>query len=270
VTIEKTLVRTDDGCELHVEQEGSGPFLLLISGLGGSADFWDAARPLLRDNFRLVLFDHRGTGRSSRPSSGYTIRQLSIDTIAILDALKINRTHVVGHSTGGAIAQTLALDWTSRVDRLVISASWAQADYRFRLLFETRLLVLEQAGPTIYAALGQLLGYPADWINTHEDTVKAAIANPQSEISSTEVTKARLRMLLEHDRLDDLHRIESRTLVLGALDDIIVPIAHSRAMGERIPNVEIVEMTGGHFFPRTAPKLFASTMKRFLSERANA
>ena len=268
--IGRTIVRTDDGCELHVEQEGSGPPLLLISGLGGTADFWDPARPLLRDSFRLVLFDHRGTGGSSRPSGGYTIGRLATDTIAILDALKIDRTHIVGHSTGGAIAQTLALDWTSRVERLVISASWARADYRFRLLFETRLLMLQQAGAAAYAAFGQLLGYPDEWINKHEDAVKRAISRAENELASSEATKARLRMLLEHDRLDDLHRIEALTLVLGAPDDMIVPIAHSHAIGKRIVGAEVVEIAGGHFFPRTAPTLFASIVKGFLSERADA
>ena len=168
MTADGIKVRTDDGCVLHVEREGSGVPLLLISGLGGTADFWAPLRPLLRDEFQLVLFDHRGTGRSDRPSDGYSIQRIAADVIAIMDALRIERAHIVGHSTGGAVTQTLALDAADRVDRIVISASWARSDYYFRLLFETRLAVLQQAGATAYASLGQVLGFPPAWITDHE------------------------------------------------------------------------------------------------------
>jgi len=263
------VVHADDDCALHVEQEGAGPPLLLVSGLGGTANFWNAARPLLRDRFHLILFDHRGAGLSDRPPHGHSIGRLAADAVAILDALRIHRAHVVGHSTGGAVAQTLALDWPDRVDRLVISASWARSDYRFRLLFETRLAVLQRLGATSYTALGQLLGFPSEWINEHEDTIKRAIARAEDNLASPEATEARLRMLLDHDRLDDLRRIEAPTLVLGAPDDMIVPMAHSLTLSERIDNATVVEIPGGHFFPQTAPELFADTVRRFLSEQAD-
>jgi aminoacrylate hydrolase len=183
VTADETQVRADDGCMLHVEREGSGAPLLLISGLGGTADFWAPLRPQLRDEFQLVLFDHRGTGHSDRPSDGYSIQRIAADAVAIMDAPRIERAHIIGHSTGGAVTQTLALDAGDRVDRIVISASWARSDYYFRLLFETRLAVLQEAGATTYAALGQVLGFPP----------------AEQELASPDATAARLRMLFAHD-----------------------------------------------------------------------
>ncbi len=259
-----TQVRADDGCALHVEREGDGTPLLLISGLGGTADFWAPLRPLLRDDFQLVLFDHRGTGRSDRPSHGYSIQRIAADAIAIMDALRIDRAHMVGHSTGGAVTQTLALDAADRVDRIVISASWARADYYFRLLFETRLAVLEHAGATAYASLGQVLGFPPAWITEHEADVRRAIARGEQELASPDATAARLRMLFAHDRLADLPRITAPTLVLGASDDMIVPIAHARAIADRIPGAEFRELTGGHFFPRSQTARFVEIISRFL------
>lgn len=261
---DETRVRADDGCVLHVEREGSGAALLLISGLGGTADFWAPLRPLLRDEFQLVLFDHRGTGRSDRPSDGYSIQRIAADVIAIMDALRIERAHVVGHSTGGAITQTLALDAADRVDRIVISASWARSDYYFRLLFETRLAVLQQAGATTYASLGQVLGFPPAWITDHEPEVKRAIARAEQELASPDATAARLRMLFAHDRLGDLPRITAPTLVLGAPDDMIVPVAHAHEIATQIPGAEFHQLTGGHFFPRTQASQFAEIVSRFL------
>lgn len=257
-------VRADDGCALHVESEGEGPPLLLISGLGGVASFWDAVRPMLRQHFRLVLFDHRGTGRSERSPDGHSIGRLAADAVAILDALGIDGAHLIGHSTGGTVAQTLALDVPARVRRLVISGSWARADYRFRLLFETRLRVLQQAGPETYAALGQLLGLPADWINAHEDGVRHAILNAGTELKAPQAAQARLRMLLDYDRLDNLHRIAAPILVLGASDDMIVPYSHSVMIADRIPGAGLVDIPGGHFFPRTQAKAFVEAVAGFL------
>ena len=246
MTADGIKVRTDDGCVLHVEREGSGVPLLLISGLGGTADFWAPLRPLLRDEFQLVLFDHRGTGRSDRPSDGYSIQRIAADVIAIMDALRIERAHIVGHSTGGAVTQTLALDAADRVDRIVISASWARSDYYFRLLFETRLAV------------------PPAWITDHEAEEKRANARAEQELASPDATAARLRMLFAHDRFADLPRITAPTLVLGAPDDMIVPIAHSHEIAGQVPCAEFHELTGGHFFPRTQANHFVEIVSRFL------
>jgi aminoacrylate hydrolase len=178
--------------------------------------------------------------------------------------LKIERAHIVGHSTGGAVTQTLALDAADRVDRIVISASWARSDYYFRLLFETRLAVLQQAGATTYASLGQVLGFPPEWIADHEPEVRRAIARAEQELASPDATAARLRMLFAHDRLADLPRITAPTLVLGAPDDMIVPVAHSREIANRILGAEFHELAGGHFFPRTQSNQFVEIVSRFL------
>ena len=264
MTASAVKVRTDDGCDLHVEQDGEGQPLLLISGLGGKADFWGAVRTELRHHFRLMMFDHRGTGHSDRPTDGYSIARLAADALAVLDALDIPRASVVGHSTGGAIAQTLALDASPRVDRLVISGSWARADYRFRLLFKTRLAVIQQAGPAAYAALGQILSFPPDWISAHEEAIERVIVQAAGEHASQAPVEARLRMLFDHDRLDELHRITSPTLVLGAADDMIVPFYHSRLIAERVGQAKLVEISGGHFFPQTAPLRFAEAVIAFV------
>jgi aminoacrylate hydrolase len=264
VPCEEIVVRADDGCSLHVDYEGDGQPLLLIAGLGGKGAFWEPVWKLLRGHFRLVTFDHRGTGRSGRPADGYSIDRIADDALVVLDSLNIERAHVMGHSTGGAVAQTLALDAAARVEKVVISGSWARPDYRFRLLFETRLAVLEHASAAAYISFGQILGFPPDWINENEPSVRRSIDDAGREVSDLEIVKSRLRMLLRYNRFADLPRITSSCLIVGSKDDMIIPLSHSIAIADSIPGSRLIQLNGGHFFPRTATAEFTSAVLDFL------
>ena len=87
-------VATPDGAVLQASAEGEGPALLLVSGLGGTAGFWDANATTLARSFRVIRFDQRGIGASTRGTAPCTIDQLALDCLAVLDA--------AGHRTGGA------------------------------------------------------------------------------------------------------------------------------------------------------------------------
>ena len=96
------------GGELYFETSGSGPPLLLVSGLSGSARFWRLQVPRLAERFTVVVHDHRGVDRSSRDAIVYSVEQIAGDTLALMDYLHIDRTAMVGQSTGGAVGQHLA------------------------------------------------------------------------------------------------------------------------------------------------------------------
>ena len=167
---------------------GEGEPLLLIPGLDGSAAFWDPLVPLLAPRFTIILMDHRGTGRSERPQQSYSVELLARDAIDVLDHFGIASTHIVGHSTGGAIAQVLAIEQASRVRHMVLSGSWASPDPQFRLLFEARLAILNAAGPQALRSHGLFSSparRPGSRINFAE--VEAAIARANDDFSPVAV-----------------------------------------------------------------------------------
>ncbi|WP_169833513.1 alpha/beta fold hydrolase [Methylobrevis pamukkalensis] len=256
-----------DGIVLHVESDGDGPALVLAAGLGGSAAFWDPLVPRLASRFRLIRFDHRGVGRSDRPATGHSIARLSADVTDILDALGIDRADFVGHSTGGAIGQELALTAPDRLRRLVLSGTWARADARFRLLFETRIAVLEALGPRAHQGLALLLGSGADWSPAREAEVAGAldIADSMAPLDAA-ILGQRMRMLLDFDRLDDLPTVSMPTLVVSAEDDMIVSAVQGRAIADAIPGARFALQAGGHFFPRVDPHGFCWLVTAFLEE----
>ena len=106
-----------------------------------------------------MTFDHRGVG-ASVGSPPYSIELWAGDTLRLMDHLKIDRAHLVGHSTGGAIAQVLAADHPDRIASLVVGGTWARPDARFRRLFEFRARVLREMGPEAYEDLGLTLTLP--------------------------------------------------------------------------------------------------------------
>jgi pimeloyl-ACP methyl ester carboxylesterase len=109
-----------NGVRIAWEAGGSGPPLLLIHGLGYARWGWEPLVPILTERFRVVTFDNRGIGASDVPPGPYDAAGMAADAVAVLDAAGIGRSHVMGTSLGGMIAQELVARHPGRVDRLVL------------------------------------------------------------------------------------------------------------------------------------------------------
>lgn len=103
---------------------GSGEALMLVSGTGGACDSWRPYQvPAFSRDYQVIIFDHRGVGRSDKPDEPYSTRGFAADAVGLLDALGIENAHFLGHSMGGRVAQWVALDFPERVRSLVLSSS---------------------------------------------------------------------------------------------------------------------------------------------------
>src|SRR3954453_21893150 len=127
-TPHRTMVRVpivDSGdTALWWDETGAGdPPLLLIQGLGYTADMWHRILSGLAAHRRVVVFDNRGVGRSSVPEEPWSVEQMADDAIAVLDAAGVGRAHVFGVSMGGLIAQEVALSHSQRVVSLVLGCT---------------------------------------------------------------------------------------------------------------------------------------------------
>lgn len=110
-----------NGLHFHtIDWGGCGEWLVLLHGLASQAHIWDLVAPLLTDSFRVVAIDQRGHGLSDKPDSGYDWATVTSDLDAILEALKIDRAILIGHSWGGNVALQYAVDHPDRVSGLVL------------------------------------------------------------------------------------------------------------------------------------------------------
>lgn len=259
------VIAAADGCTLYYERVGAGPPVVLIPGLGGDGRFWAGVVAELRDSFDLLVVDHRGAGRSSRPEGDYSIAAIAADVLAVMDAEGIVAAHLVGHSTGGAIVQTLALDAPGRTRSLVISGSWDRPDARFRAAFAARAALLDAGLAEPYQRLTHVFGYDSAWLDVHEAELDRAAAAAREALAPLQVTAARVRMLLDFDRAAELGRITQPVLLVAARDDILIPPYFADRLEAALPHAERVLLDGAHFHPRTDPAPFAARVAAFLA-----
>jgi pimeloyl-ACP methyl ester carboxylesterase len=116
--------RLPTGIDLYYESHGRGEPLVLVPGTGFAADVWLPYQvPELAESLNVIIFDPRGCGRSTQYEGVYTIDQMGCDVVALLDHLDVRAAHLVGHSMGGRIALSAALNFPGRVRSLVLAAS---------------------------------------------------------------------------------------------------------------------------------------------------
>ena len=140
--------------ELYTKTLGEGEPLFLVAGLGGRHEFWQKQAEAFAKHFKVILHDHRGVGRSTPDKTVLGAEHMADDLIALMEAMGIKSAHLVGHSTGGAIGQHIALKAPKKINRLVLSCSWAGPDAYFQHLFHTRRQILISCGPEAYLTTG--------------------------------------------------------------------------------------------------------------------
>jgi pimeloyl-ACP methyl ester carboxylesterase len=106
---------------LYYERHGGGFPVLFVSGLTGFASFWQDQVAAFAKRFDVITHDHRGIGQSDPSRIGFTVDRMAADVVALMDALEVERAHLIGHSTGGGeVAHYLGRHGTGRVAKAVL------------------------------------------------------------------------------------------------------------------------------------------------------
>ncbi|HLG87744.1 MAG TPA: pyrimidine utilization protein D [Alphaproteobacteria bacterium] len=255
---------------IFYETHGDGQPVLLVPGLGGVGSYWAPNIPAFSRRHLVVVHDHRGTGQSSRSEMRYSVDQMTGDLLAVMDHLGIEKAHLVGHSTGGAIGQTLAVTHPERLSSLVIYASWTTADPFFRRVFEARRTLLTAAGPAAYMRATPAFLYPDWWINENIALLEERERASLPSFTSATIGASRIDAIVAFDRTADLPRIRTPTLVICAKDDILTPPYFSRELARRIPGAELVLLErGGHCASETCADAFNEAVLDFIARHAS-
>ncbi len=266
----RRLVRAN-GVDLCVETFGdaSSPALLLIAGAASSMDWWEdelCERLAWGPRF-VVRYDQRDTGESVSyvpGAPGYTGADLAADAVALVDALAIDRSHLVGMSMGGGVAQHATLRFPERVASLtLISTSLAAPGTPERAELpppsdELRALLADPPKPPDWSNreavidyfVADVLAYRGS-IPYDEASLRVLVARVVDRTANVESSLTNHFVLADgepvHGRLDE---IQAPTLVLHGTEDPLFPLDHGEALAAGIPGARLLPLEGmGHQYP---------------------
>jgi pimeloyl-ACP methyl ester carboxylesterase len=259
-----------NGQELYFESHGEGPALVLVMGIGYDSSLWTLAQvPVLSTQFRVILVDNRDAGRSSRAREPYTIADMADDVAGLLDALGIQRSHLLGLSMGGLIALEFALRHGDQLDRLVLTGTGA-APARSAVDPVPIWSWIKSNDPTgeIFGAQQLVSLFSTAFLRDHQavrETAQLLAANPYP--MGPEAYGRQADAYRDFDALDRLAAIAAQTLVIVGEQDLLTPPWIAREVAEAIPGARLEVIRGdgsSHVVPLERPKEFNQLVLDFL------
>ena len=248
------------GTDLAVQICGEGTPLLLLSGIWAELPLWKPLLPYL-DGFKAIAFDPPGVGTTKSTCRPMTMHGLAGFTAAVLDALDVDKVHVLGASFGGAVAQQLAVCHRRRVRRLVlVSTSFGG----FALPGSPRA-AWHFIHPASYSPqrlaknAGNMFG---GRLRSRPDLVESLHFSRPSGVRSA---LSRAFPLWAWTSLPWLPAIFQPTLIVGGDDDPITPLVNHRIMARLIPRARLhIVRGGGHLVLLDSPEIVAPQIVEFL------
>lgn len=255
-----------NGISQYYDIKGDGPPLLLVAGMGGTANYWGEQIDYFARTNTVISYDQRGTGRSAHERVE-SIEQLRDDLLALLDALGFDSVDYLGHSTGGNIGQIIAIENPERLRKLVIYASTTHGDAYRSKVWRVRRSILETQGPDLYGDMTSLMLYPPDWIAENADILEKQQAAQVAMLAPVAVMTSRIEAVQAFDRREQLSGIDVPTMVLCARDDHQTPAYFSAALAAAIPGADYRLLDyGGHACSRTVPGEFNRIVAEFFAQ----
>ncbi len=249
---------------LDPQPEGA-PAVLLLHGLGATAESWALQMPaLIQAGYRPLAVDVRGFGKTPFPDRRWSPAQVAQDMDALLAALGLESAHVVGISMGGVLAQQFALDFPQRVRRLVLVNTFARlkpGGLGGWLYFLYRFLLVQFISLEKQARLVSRRIFP----HPEQEPLRQMLIE-QIRQADPRAYRAAMRALGAFDVLDRLPGLSMPVLVVTGEQDTTVPPASQRQMAARIPHArQVVIPNAGHAVIADQAEAFNRELLAFLS-----
>lgn len=281
--IEKAVPRDGElievnGQTIHYTDDGSGPAIVMIHGLGGQLR--NFARPLVDDlarDYRVVRIDRPGSGYSPRASGASARLRVQAETVAeLIRILKLERPLIVGHSLGGALALSLALNHPDAVGGLALVAPLSQAQQIEDVPEVFKGLVIR--APAVRKAIAWTIATPMGMATAEKSLREVFAPEPVPADFGTEgggllAMRPNNFCASSADLVDlegELEGMVERYPTLGVpvsilyarADNLLDFAKHGERTAGAIPGTQIELVEGGHMLPFTQPELTAAFVRR--------
>ena len=261
-------VRTFDGLDLAVDVHGTGTPVLLVHGLGFTRTKWVAqVEMLVAENCCVTTFDLRGFGDSELPKDDYNIETLAKDVEAVRGAVGFDQFHLVGHSLGGMVALSYALDHLDRILSVCLASTSCHNGRRAsalgHLLSRVSELGFDAAmdDPQIQAALETLTGSVAKYVPSLLEPLRKVTQEPDR--ARALAWKSTAGFSVRH-RMSELCR---PAVVMHGAADMLMPYAAGIRLGEALPDCRWIPIEGaGHNLPVRRAEIFNEALLSLINE----
>jgi len=237
--------------EMYYEVAGSGDPVLLAPASWWPSGTWNVGVvPFLSKRFRTIVFDCRGTGRSSKPNDSYTVSQFAQDCIALLSHVGVTRCHAVGFALGGQICQAMAVQQPDLVATLTIAASGAGSKTLAggqRTLSPDTEREINAIGFERYIRNyleNDTMAFNPNFYRENPEVVAALTDAVWSGQSTVAIFRKHEDARLTWDTLESATQVRVPTLILcGADDDVArrgsTPVGTAKRLAEVTPGAEL-------------------------------
>jgi 3-oxoadipate enol-lactonase len=250
---------------------GSGEPLVLICGYTGVKESWVYQVDELAKHFQVVTFDNRGVGETTVPTKSCTIADMATDTAGLIDALGLVPAHLFGISMGGLIAQTLALDFADRINKVALGCTSHGGKHAV------------QPGPDVMAALAKAgdpdispeesikmnlpIMFSEQFLRKEPQKIEDHVKMALKFRPTPEGAKGQMKALSFFNVKNRLGEIKCPVLVIAGTEDKMMPPENAKLLADGIPDAELYEVEGtGHGFNIEKPDEVNRVLIEFLKK----
>ncbi|MFY9175728.1 MAG: alpha/beta fold hydrolase [Peptococcia bacterium] len=254
-----------NGIKMYYEEKGTGTPLVFVHGLGDSGDCWRFQREIFATGFRTITMDQRGHRRNEDGEELITLDHLREDIIALLDYLKIDKAHFVGHSMGSKVLQDVIAHYPERFLSLTLCSSCADfgnaAEFLKPRLERIASLTMEELG-TAVANAACLPDFPERNPEVFAEMKKVFQSNRREPYSQCTAVIGDPRC----DHRASLPNIKVPTLIMVGIEDQTTPVRDSQNLNLLIPGSFLVIIPqAAHMIPVENPQAVNRALAHFLA-----
>ena len=259
-----------DGTRIAWDESGTGDPVLLVHGLGSSRRRWSVLVPALAEaGYRALRLDLRGFGESSPPERPSGMDELLSDLEACVEAMQLDRFHLVGHSLGGMLAQRYAVQHPERVRSLVLASTTSHNGRRASAFARAMVLFSEHGFDHVLSDIPEIRSVLAEAFPGMDEPplemLRIGVEKPNPARANA------WRACVGFSLKDRLSEIGCPVLVMHGSADPLIPFVAGKLVHEAIPGSRFIEESGaGHSLPTERAESFNRAVLEFLSGTRNA
>jgi len=243
----------NDGVSLFYEEHGptDAETFVFVEGLGYGRWMWRWQREAFEDDYHVVVWDNRGTGKSDTPDGPYSIEAMASDLDAVLDAIGVESAHVVGASMGGMIAQQYALEY-DRATTLSLLCTTPGGENAVPTPPETQDKMFNV--PEGYDEREEIRykmspAMTDEFADSHDDLIADIVDWRLAGDATDAGREAQAVAVMNFDASDRLGELSMPTLIAHGTDDRVLPVENAELLAELLPHAEVEHFGGGpHLF----------------------